>query len=295
MTGAAGQKRVPEDFVRDFRLPVTCRSRSNAPSPTTSTGRRRGWMRWWRQRSGCSGCWPRSAGRSSPAPSPAALIPAPPFATPASPGSARFRRIGGLPDSLSTCRASSTIAERRPRSQPPAFFLSLLATFEVVTSTTLLLRSMSKPLTMKRRCVEESLKLGDLLITTEAPLGQAAIVDREDIALAQRVIKLDYEPLVLLNAFVLQWILAEPFQYQLSSLATGSTALGIKGERLHMLRTAIPPVSEQQAIVAHIAAETSKLEELHLATERTIMLLKERRAALITAAVTGQIDLGGVA
>ncbi len=70
------------------------RSRSNAPSPTTSTARRRGWMRWWRRRSGCSGCWPRSAGRSSPAPSPAASTPAPPSATPASPGSARFRRIG---------------------------------------------------------------------------------------------------------------------------------------------------------------------------------------------------------
>ena len=67
---------------------------SNAPSPTTSTARRRGWMRWWRRRSGCSGCWPRSAGRSSPAPSPAASTPAPPSATPASPGSARFRRIG---------------------------------------------------------------------------------------------------------------------------------------------------------------------------------------------------------
>ena len=134
-------------------------------------------------------------------------------------------------------------------------------------------------------------KLGDLLITTEAPLGQAALVDREDIALAQRVIKLDYEPRVLLNAFVLQWILAAPFQYQLSSLATGSTALGIKGERLHMLRTAIPPVSEQQAIVAHIAAETSKLEKLRLATERTVGLLKERRASLIAAGVTGQLNV----
>jgi type I restriction enzyme, S subunit len=135
-------------------------------------------------------------------------------------------------------------------------------------------------------------KLGELLITTEAPLGQAAIVDREDIALAQRVIKLDYEPQVLLNAFVLQWILAAPFQYQLSSLATGSTALGIKGERLHMLRTAIPPVSEQHEILAHIAAETSTLEKVRLATARTVKLLKERRAALIAAAVTGQIDVG---
>ena len=52
----------------------------------------------------------------------------------------------------------------------------------------------------------------------------------------------------------------------------------------------VPPLSEQRAIVAHIAAETAKLDALRAATERTIALLKERRAALIAAAVTGQLD-----
>jgi type I restriction enzyme S subunit len=51
----------------------------------------------------------------------------------------------------------------------------------------------------------------------------------------------------------------------------------------------VPPVTEQRAIVAHIAKETEKLDELRVATERTTVLLKERRAALIAAAVTGQI------
>lgn len=48
-------------------------------------------------------------------------------------------------------------------------------------------------------------------------------------------------------------------------------------------------INEQRAIVAHIAAETGKLDALQMATERTIALLKERRAALISAAVTGQL------
>ena len=52
---------------------------------------------------------------------------------------------------------------------------------------------------------------------------------------------------------------------------------------------------EQRAIVAHIAAETAKLDALRAATERTIALLKERRAALIAAAVTGQIEVEGAA
>jgi type I restriction enzyme S subunit len=51
----------------------------------------------------------------------------------------------------------------------------------------------------------------------------------------------------------------------------------------------VPPPAEQRAIVAHIASETGKIDALRAATDRTIALLKERRAALITAAVTGQL------
>ena len=51
------------------------------------------------------------------------------------------------------------------------------------------------------------------------------------------------------------------------------------------------PEGEQRAIVAHIATESVKLDQLRVATERTTALLKERRAALIAAAMTGQIDV----
>lgn len=57
----------------------------------------------------------------------------------------------------------------------------------------------------------------------------------------------------------------------------------------------VPPLDEQRAIVAHIARETSKLDAVRAATERTITLLKERRSALIAAAVTGQLDVGAAA
>jgi type I restriction enzyme S subunit len=51
----------------------------------------------------------------------------------------------------------------------------------------------------------------------------------------------------------------------------------------------VPPLDEQRAIVAHIAAETAKLDALRASAERTMGLLKERRDALIAAAVTGKI------
>jgi len=54
----------------------------------------------------------------------------------------------------------------------------------------------------------------------------------------------------------------------------------------------VPSLDEQNAIVTHIATESAKIDALRSATERTIALLKERRAALIAAAVVGRIDTG---
>lgn len=52
-----------------------------------------------------------------------------------------------------------------------------------------------------------------------------------------------------------------------------------------------PPVKEQLEITSFTNAQICRLQELCEKTERSIALLKERRSALITAAVTGQIDL----
>jgi type I restriction enzyme S subunit len=53
----------------------------------------------------------------------------------------------------------------------------------------------------------------------------------------------------------------------------------------------IPPLAEQQSIVAFLDTETIKLDALKAEAMRTIELLKERRSALISAAVTGKIDV----
>ncbi len=65
----------------------------------------------------------------------------------------------------------------------------------------------------------------------------------------------------------------------------------ISATNIQELLIVMPPEDEQRAIVAYIAAETRKLDEMQEVTARTIGLLKERRAALIAAAVTGQIDV----
>lgn len=69
----------------------------------------------------------------------------------------------------------------------------------------------------------------------------------------------------------------------------------LETEVLGRFKVCVPPLNEQRAIVVYIKEKTAKLDELYSATERTIALLKERRSALIAAAVTGQIDVENAA
>jgi type I restriction enzyme, S subunit len=56
-------------------------------------------------------------------------------------------------------------------------------------------------------------------------------------------------------------------------------------------RIPLPPIAEQHAIVAHLDEKCGKIDQLKAKAERAIELLKERRSALISAAVTGKIDV----
>ena len=73
---------------------------------------------------------------------------------------------------------------------------------------------------------------------------------------------------------------------------------GIVWDRLRLywdgfreIEVPLPSPQQQAEIAARVDSETAKIDGLSAATERTIALLKERRAALIAAAVSGAIDL----
>ncbi len=55
-----------------------------------------------------------------------------------------------------------------------------------------------------------------------------------------------------------------------------------------------PPLPEQIAIASFLNRETAKFDTLTAEAQRAIDLLQERRSALISAAVTGQIDVRGL-
>ncbi|WP_395108865.1 restriction endonuclease subunit S [Actinomadura sp. SCN-SB] len=94
-----------------------------------------------------------------------------------------------------------------------------------------------------------------------------------------------------LDPFYLLWCLRAMRDDLLGRLATGSTHKTIYVPDLQMLKIPVPPISEQQKIVARIRASNAEIDALLDLVDKQLKLLEERRRALITAAVTGQLDV----
>ncbi|MBR3238597.1 MAG: restriction endonuclease subunit S [Oscillospiraceae bacterium] len=103
---------------------------------------------------------------------------------------------------------------------------------------------------------------GDLLFTTEAPMGNAALCDLDICSCGQRIITFKpYEEETAIPALYMFFILSPPFQGQLLDNCTGTTAKGIKADKLKHFLIPLPPLAEQKRIVA-------RLEELLPLCER---------------------------
>ena len=134
-------------------------------------------------------------------------------------------------------------------------------------------------------------KIGDILLTMEAPLGEVANVDCETIALAQRIIKIRTSEQVLNPWFAKYFIMSSFFQNQIQKEATGSTAQGIKASKLHKLKVLKPTLSEQKAIANFLDDKLAQIDECITLIEKKIKLTQEYRTTLISETVTGKIDV----
>ena len=143
------------------------------------------------------------------------------------------------------------------------------------------------------------LDLGDLLMTKSSGsflhIGKTTYVDLQIAALnagysnfMQRLrcgVKLDPK-------FSYWFLNSALSREQFSVLATTSTGLGnLNRSVISSVQVTAPPLPEQHAIVAYLDRETARIDELTAKVEQAIELLGEYRTALITAAVTGQVDV----
>lgn len=116
---------------------------------------------------------------------------------------------------------------------------------------------------------------GDVVMTTEAPLGEVAQLGAEQVALAQRVITLRGKTGFLDNAYLLYLLQTEEMQDQLKSRATGTTVLGIKQSELRKVRVKVPPFDLQQSVAGALKTLDDR-----------IALLRETNATLESIAQT---------
>lgn len=91
----------------------------------------------------------------------------------------------------------------------------------------------------------------------------------------------------------LYWIIRSTiFRQVVESLAKPAiNQASISQSSINGITIAVPPEREQEAITEYLDSETTKLDTLTAEAQRAIDLLQERRTALISAAVTGQIDV----
>lgn len=133
--------------------------------------------------------------------------------------------------------------------------------------------------------------LGDVVLTTEAPLGEVAEVIDPSVAFAQRVILFKLKSSKAISSYLVLFYLSQPAQRELASRASGSTASGIRADRLKASLIVVPPINLQSLISQELGPQLDDLAKASKTISGSVSILSEYRTALISAAVTGKIDV----
>ncbi len=144
------------------------------------------------------------------------------------------------------------------------------------------------------RLTRHQLKPGDIVMGRRGEIGRCGVVGEEETGwlcgTGSLVIRLnqsraDYYAAIISSA---------GFAGLLKLHAVGTTMLNLNPGIVGRMRVPVPPVPEQHVIVDYLDRETAKLDRMMEKVEAAIEKLQEYRTALITAAVTGEIDVRAV-
>jgi type I restriction enzyme S subunit len=134
-----------------------------------------------------------------------------------------------------------------------------------------------------------------LIVQTGAGTGDVGLVSKNESGFnCHALIILSTDKSKMVGAY-LAAVLHSPYgRAKLASIQTGAMHPHLNCGEVKFVEVPVPPLSEQLEIVNFLDTETRKLETLEAEVASAISLLNERRRALITAAVTGQIDVRGI-
>jgi type I restriction enzyme S subunit len=133
---------------------------------------------------------------------------------------------------------------------------------------------------------------GDLVVAIRASLGKGLLLPQflDGANLTQGTAKVS--PGDRMTSEFLCWAFNSPYcQMSIDQVAKGTTFREITLGQLRCIRLVVPPIQEQKEIASYLSDSVGRFNTLTTEAERGIELLQERRTALISAAVTGKIDV----
>ncbi|PUB84402.1 MAG: restriction endonuclease subunit S [gamma proteobacterium symbiont of Ctena orbiculata] len=139
-------------------------------------------------------------------------------------------------------------------------------------------------------------RAGDILITREAPMGEVCLAPENiPFCLGQRMMLYRPAQELLDQNFALYALQGPLVQDFISMKSQGSTVGHLRVPDVYNMPILVPPIDEQKEIMKYVEKRDKSLTTLLKKVKVSLELLIEHRSALITAAVTGQIDVRNIA
>lgn len=113
---------------------------------------------------------------------------------------------------------------------------------------------------------------GDVLFTTEAPLGEVAILDRDDVALAQRLVLLRPNPKVLNSTYLRYAMTCEIVKRDIQTRSTGSTVKGIRQKELRLVKVPVVSLAQQEVFTKRVSQLIFLSKKIRQALEKNNLL-----------------------
>jgi type I restriction enzyme S subunit len=149
----------------------------------------------------------------------------------------------------------------------------------------------------RQELVRHVLRRGDIVFGRRGEMGRAGLVgpEQEGWLCGTGSLRLRLTGAHLLPSYLLLLLSSPPARAYFELTSVGSTMDNLNSEIVLSFPTLVPPMEVQQAIVVAIADHKRFARDVDLGLARQVDLLFEHRHALVTAAVTGEIDVRGAA
>jgi len=129
-----------------------------------------------------------------------------------------------------------------------------------------------------------------VLLSINGTIGNVAVYNNERIILGKSAAYVKCGDKLNVN-YLMYCFITDEARYYFDLEVTGTTIFNLSLNSIRQMKVCIPPLEEQKLIIDYCFAQENKYNYLIHSADTAIKLMQERRTALISAAVTGKIDV----